>query len=292
MTGIYRGFSAKALERQYSPSSMVGDITPFIRRYGAESAAARQRLACQADIRYGPDAGQTLDILAAGSGQVPEKGAPVHVFIHGGYWRELSKDDSAFAAPGFVERGVTFVALNYSLAPTASIDRIVAQCRQGIAWLYRNIADFGGDGGRLSVSGHSAGGQLVLMLLATDWAGDYGLPETVIRGATSMSGIYDLAPLLLTTVNDPLGMDAGTARRNSPAANIIRSDVPLVIAVAERDTGEFRRQARDFAESWRKAGNTGLFLDLPGRHHFDIVFDLANPDSPLGHAVLAQAGIG
>src|SRR5690606_34383100 len=114
--------------------------------------------------------------------------APVFVFIHGGYWRALSKSDASGMAPAYTHAGAVYVALNYSLAPGASLDRIVDQCRRAMAWVYRNIEKFGGDPARLYIGGSSAGGHLSGMVLASGWHADLGLPDNLIKGALLLSG--------------------------------------------------------------------------------------------------------
>jgi arylformamidase len=237
--GIYRNFDQAALDREYSPSSRVGNIMSYIRRYAELSAAAQSQLYVRRGLAYGPSRGETLDFFPA-----TRVGAPLHVFIHGGYWQDLGKDESSFAAPAFVAAGAAFVALDYALAPDVSMDEIVRQNRAAIAWLYRHALRLGFDASRIHVSGHSAGGHLVGMLLATDWAREFGVPADVVRGATAISGIFDLEPIRLTYVNAPLGMDAAAAARNSPLHRPPLSRCPLILCYGENETDEFKRQTR------------------------------------------------
>ncbi len=283
---LYGIYSRDDLDREYSPSSMIPDVETYIRLYEAKSAVARARLTSHLDRRYGKAREQVLDIFPAA-----RDGAPVQVFIHGGYWQELSKNESAASAPDFVAAGATFVALNYGLAPKYSLDRIVAQTREAVAWLYRNIAKYGGDPERIYVSGHSAGAQLALMLLATDWQATFEIPDEVIKGVCAVSGVYDLEPLRLTYVNDALGLDEEAAARNSPIRHIPERACPLVLAVGERETREFRRQTFEFAKAWEKAGHRCRLLDVPGVNHFDIILDLGDRSTALGRAVLEQMNL-
>lgn len=283
--GIY---SRQDLDREYSPSSMIPDVERYLRLYEAKSAVARARLKGHLDRRYGRAEDEVLDIFPAATGTAP---APVQLFIHGGYWQELSKNEASASAPDFVAAGATFVALNYGLAPKYSLDEIVAQARQAVAWLYRNLAKYGGDPERIYVSGHSAGAQLALMLLATDWPGAYDMPAEVIKGVCAVSGVYDMEPVRLTYVNDVLGLDETAAARNSPLHHIPERACPLILAVGERETREFRRQTFDFAKAWRAAGHRCRLLDLPGLNHFDLILDLGDRGTPLGRAVLEQMNL-
>ena len=284
--GIYRSFDQASLDREYSPSTRVGNIMPFIRRYEELSAAARSALYVRRDMAYGRSPAETLDFFPA-----TRVGAPLHVFIHGGYWQELGKDESSFAAPTFVAAGAAFAALDYALAPHASMDEIVRQTRAAIVWLHRNAQRLGFDPGRIHVSGHSAGGHLVGMLLATDWAREYGLPAGVIKGATAISGIFDLEPIRLTYVNAPIGMDAAAARRNSPIHQPPRLSCPLILTYGENETDEFKRQTRIYRTACSRAGVPSRLVAMPGRNHFDAVLELANPRSALGQAVFEQMGL-
>ena len=122
----------------------------------------------------------------------PAPARPVHVFIHGGYWRRFSARDHDFVVPQLVAAGLTTVVVNYALCPIVSLDEIVRQVRAAIAWTFHHAAEFGADPQHLTISGHSAGGHLTAMALLTDWAGDYGLPADLIKGAVAISGLYDL----------------------------------------------------------------------------------------------------
>jgi len=272
------------LEREYSPRLLVDDLQPYLDRYTELSEAARAGLKVERNLAYGATPEEVLDYFPAAS-----RASPVHVFIHGGYWRLLGKDESSFAAPAFVRAGAAFVALNYALAPKARLDEIVRQCRSAIAWLYRNASGFGGDPGRIFVSGTSAGGHLVAMLLATEWARDFGVPDDVIKGGCAVSGVFDLEPILQCAVNETLHMDLAEARRNSPLVR--KNSSALVVAWGERETAEWKRQNLEYAGRWRSVNGACEAVEIPGRNHFDVIVDLGNPDSRLGRLALAQMGL-
>lgn len=272
------------LEREYSPRLLVDDLQPYLDRYAGLSEAARAGLEVERNLAYGATPEEVLDYFPAAS-----RASPVHVFIHGGYWRLLGKDESSFAAPAFVRAGACFVALNYALAPKVRLDEIVRQCRSAIAWLYRNASGYGGDPGRIFVSGTSAGGHLVAMLLATEWDGDFGVPDDVIKGGCAVSGVFDLEPILQCAVNETLRMDLAEARRNSPLVR--RSSASLVVAWGERETAEWKRQNIEYAGRWRSVNGACEAVEIPGRNHFDVIVDLGDPDSRLGRLALAQMGL-
>lgn len=284
--GTWRALAREQLEREYSPRLLVADIQPYLDRYARLSEAARAELNVERGIAYGPTPDEVLDYFPAASPR-----APVHVFIHGGYWRALGKDDSSFAAPAFIRSGASFVALNYALAPKAHLDEIVHQCRSAIAWLYRNASKLGSDPERIFVSGSSAGGHLVAMLLATQWDQQFGIPDDVIKGGCAVSGIFDLEPLLQCSINETLRMDREEALRNSPMALVRKNPSPLIVAWGEVETAEWKRQNREYASQWRSVNGACEEIEIPGRNHYDIILDLNDPDSQLGRLALVQMGL-
>ncbi|MEK7345002.1 MAG: alpha/beta hydrolase [Pseudomonadota bacterium] len=283
---IYRDYDQAALEVQYDARGTVGDIGPFLRRYAEGSAAARAALPCALDVAYGPHGDETLDIFPA---SVPN--APVFVFVHGGYWRLLSKDDSSFMAPAFTRAGATVVALNYSLAPAATLDRIVEQNRRALAWVHRHIGAYGGDPLRIHVCGSSAGGHLVGMLLAGGWQAAHGVPPDVVRGAVALSGLFDLEPIVHTQVNGWMKLTPEDARRNSPMAHLPHTGCPLIVSYGESETAEFMRQSDNYLRAWQARGFAGAHVPMPGSNHFDIILHLNDPASPLTQAVFQQMGL-
>ncbi len=182
---LYRHFtSQKEIDLEYDLLLTVPNIKQWVEWYAQKSAVARQTLDCILDVHYGSGEDETVDIFPA-----KEQGAPVLVYIHGGYWFSGSSKDYSFVANGFVNRGLTVVVMNYSLCPKVTIAEITHQSKTLIAWLYKEASAFNIDPSRIFVSGHSAGGQQVGMLLDAEWHSAYGLSNTVIKGA-SRSMVY------------------------------------------------------------------------------------------------------
>ena len=269
-------------EREYSPSSCIGgDYRPFVRAYRERSVAARaaaaalggrwQRLAC------GPLPAQAIELCLPPAGAGP---AALMVFIHGGYWQELAAADSLFAAAACIERGHAFAALEYTLAPRVAVADIVAECRLALGWLRAHAGALGLDPARLVVAGSSAGAHLAAMVSGADapWAA---------RAAVLVSGVYWLEPLVGTSINDALGLDASAAARVSPGALPLAGFAPALVAWGEIETAAFKRQSRCFGAALRAAAASCTELEVPGRNHFDVVLDLADPGSALGAWTLA-----
>lgn len=271
----WRTWSRERLEREYSPSSRVESIEPFVRAYAERSRAVLQTLRVRRDIRYGPGPDELLDLVPA----APD--APLVVFFHGGYWQELGKADSLFPAPALVEAGIAYAAVEHTLAPRASLDGIVDQVRRSVAFLAGNAERLGFDGRRIHLVGHSAGAQLAAMVMLAGESGARG-------GGVLVSGVYDLEPLIETYVNDALGLDEAAALRNSPLRAPGAPAGPAVICWGEIEPSEFARQGRALAARWGSAGTPVDAFEVPGRNHFDLLFDLGDPTTRLGSALREQ----
>jgi len=283
---IYRGFSQAELDREYDARGAAPDGQKFRDLLKRESERARAALDCRLDVPYGPGKAEILDIFPA-----REAGAPLVFFIHGGYWRSSSQRDLDLFATTFVPAGAAYVSVNYALAPEASIDGIVRQCRSALAWCWKHAGDFNADPDRIYVNGRSAGGHLVGMMLAAGWREQAGLPPDLIKGATAVSGLFDLEPVRLSSVNDWARLDKESAWRNSPVHHPPARGCPLILAWGGEETAEFKRQSDLYSLAWRSRGFPCTTLELPGRHHFATMPDLLDTASPLARAVLDQMGL-
>lgn len=292
---VWRYYDQATLDREYDPGTGVLDRAETAQRRQALSDAARSSLTARLDVSYGPTEPERLDVflptVAAGAAGSGGAGAPVFLFLHGGYWKALDARDSAYVAPALVAAGWCVVVVNYALAPAVTLEEIVRQCRAALAWTWRNAADFGGDPARIHVAGNSAGGHLGAMLLAPGWQEGMGLPSDVAWGATLLSGLYDLYPVRLSPpAGDGLGLDASeTARRLSPIHALPAGRVRLLFSYAPNETAEFRTQTERYMAACAAAGHDVCFVPAPGTTHFSIPIEFGRPDSPLFHAVVALA---
>jgi arylformamidase len=277
----WRSWPRTRLETEYSPSSCVASETPFLAEYIARSREAERNFECRKNLQWGAGPDETFDYFPAAS-----RDAPLFVFIHGGYWQELSKEESLFAAPDCVRNGVAFAAINYTLAPHASVETIVSQCRRAIAHLHREADSIGFDRRRLYVTGSSAGAHLAAMLLVRGWQATVGAPDDAVAGAVLLSGIYDLEPLVDTYVNAPLHLTPSDAAAASPMCLPLGPPVRSIIAWGENETGEFKRQSRSYAALLEAADFPVTAFEDEGTNHFDIVLGLADRATPLGRVTL------
>ncbi len=277
----WRELDAASRESEYSPSSAIGgDYQPFIRVYAERSRAARARMPNLLNLRYGKAAAARLDLF------VPERAAtlpPLLLFIHGGYWQELSKEESSFAAAPCVEQGIAFAAVDYTLAPQAGVAQMVDECNQALAWLIAEAPRLGFDGQRIVVAGSSAGAHLAAMLALRQ--------RSALKAVVLVSGIYQLEPLLGTSINTAVGLTVESARACSPALHELQGFPPAIVCWGEVETAEFKRQSGDFAELLERAGTSTQHFEVPQRNHFDVVLDLADPATQLGRAVIAMMGV-
>ena len=297
----YRNLSPEALELEFNPRAVARNLDERLAASAAASAETRARLDCTLDVRYGPGEKETLDIFPApnsgsgpgassGGGPGGGPGAPVQLFIHGGYWRAMDKSDYSFIADVFHPAGAVTVVINYDLCPDVTLDTIVEQSNRSIAWTFRNIADYGGDPERLYVSGNSAGGHLTAMALAHDWEAE-GLPADIIKGAAPITGVMDCEPVLDITVNEQVRLEPEAARRLSPLRNPPRRALPLLVAVGGAEPRLWIEMSEDYAALCRAQGIECDYMEMPGQDHFDISRAAGDPGSPLAQAMLRMMGL-
>lgn len=261
-------------ERAYSPSSLAPRFAETLQRYREESQAALARCGPVEVLPYGPSHREKILLLRA-----PQPARATLVYVHGGYWQELSAEDSLFPAPGLHAQGYDLAAVGYSLAPEACLEGIVEQVASALLYL-RAVLQARGRAPRLILAGSSAGAHLVAMMLSQPWEG-----PPPFQGALLISGIYDLAPLIGTYIDQPLQLTAQRADRLSPLHCLPCCDVPVALAWGEHETDAFVQQSCAMAEHLARHLPVTATQACAGRDHFDILFDLAEPDSTLGRCL-------
>ena len=272
MTFDWREHDDDTVEYHFNPRLTIPDAMELLKGMPALAEAARQDLGGALDVRYGDRLKETLDAFPAQSDALGSP-PPALIFIHGGYWRMMDKSDHSHVASDMVKDGVAHISLNYDLCPDVTLDDIVDEMRNAIIYIYSNAADLGVDENRLFLSGHSAGGQQVARMCAAGV-----LPEDVasrLGHVMPISPVADLRPLLKTSMNQQLGLDAAMAESESPVLQPAPScKTTLWVGAEERPA--FLDQARWLAEAW------GAPLEIaPGAHHFDVIEPLADPASAM-----------
>jgi arylformamidase len=273
-----------ALDRDYNARASVTPeaFDAAMHAYRARSEEMRPLLH-HADVPYDAASGQTMDIYGTG-----ERPRPVFVFLHGGYWRMLSKADSAFMARALAAEGVATAVVDYRLIPQVDLSEIVREVRAAVAFLHREGARFGLDPQAIHVGGSSAGGHLAGAVLSGGWHGDFGVPEDVVKSALPISGLFHLGPVAASFAQEWLALSPGDVARLSPALHMPPAPCPVTVAYAAGEPAGFARQSRAYHRLLRQAGMDAALLEVPGRNHFDVLLDLAEPESALSRALLAQ----
>ncbi|XP_048871497.1 kynurenine formamidase isoform X2 [Brienomyrus brachyistius] len=234
------------------------------------------------NVPYGEGEREKLDVYVPSS---PSLEMPLVIYLHGGYWQAFSKEESGFMALPLVQKGVAVVAVDYDIAPKGNMDLMVSQVRQSVVSVVQQYSHISG----VYLCGHSAGAHLAAMVLSTEWSQYAVTPQ--IKGALLVSGIYDLLPILSTYVNEPLKMTEEVALRNSPGQLVSQmkdssSACEIVIAVAQNDSLEFRKQSEDFCRALQSSGFRVTFEDIPDTDHFNVIERLVEPDYRLTQLLL------
>ncbi len=260
----YRGMDRPALDAAYNNAAAVGVARrdQYVADWSARSDEIRKRWQGWRDLRYGAAPRQRLDFFACG-----RPGAPTLVYIHGGYWQMNDKEPYAFLGETLLPAGFNLALAEYTLAPAARLDQIVAEVRAAVAWLIDHAADLGAAADRVFVAGHSAGGHLTAV----------AMNDPRVAGGLAISGIYDLEPIRLNYLNDKLGLDPAEAERNSPILHLPARAARLIVAVGLDELPELIRQSEEYWTAWRGHGLEGRYLPLPGHEHFSILEELAQP---------------
>ncbi len=264
---------------QYNARAGIPDHPQIFTRWQKESALVRRTHAGLLDLPFGVAAKERLDFYPA-----RRAGAPLLVFIHGGWWRSLDKSDFTFIVPGYRQAGFNVALTNYTLAPEASVEDITRQQLRALAWLYRHADDLEFDRNRIVVAGHSAGGHLAAMMLAAQWpAHAPDLPADLIKAGVLMSGLYDLAPVCHADfVNVDLKLDADSALQLSPACMPQSHPAPFITSVGDLESDEFKRQTALIGTAW--ASGFRSEIPLQGINHLTICDAFGDPAHPLFRA--------
>ncbi|HXW25911.1 MAG TPA: alpha/beta hydrolase [Xanthobacteraceae bacterium] len=263
-------------EAEYNNRARVPEHPQIFARWARDAAAFRDEAAAERraelGILYGATARQTIDLFAPAGGGA----APLALFIHGGYWRSLEPAMFSHLARGLNERGVAVAVAGYDLAPQVRIADIITEMRQACLYLWRRF------GQRILAFGHSAGGHLAACLLATDWkAVAPDLPVDLVPAAYSISGLFDLAPLIGVTMNQDLRLDAEDARRVSPLYWPAPAGRTFDAVVGALESSEFLRQSRSIADAWGKSGVLTRYEAVAQANHFTILDALTDGQSAM-----------
>lgn len=279
---VYRHYTKAELDRNFDQRGWVKNALEVIARYEARSRATRSRLEHRANVAYGDTADEVVDIFLAGRSP-----APVQIFVHGGAWRNFTKDDYSFPADAYVPAGIHTVVVNFANLPQIRLPEMAAQVTRAVEWTYRHAESFGGDPQKIFLSAQSSGAHLAALALEADWSAR-GLPSDIVKAATLVSGPYDLEPVLLSARSAYVKLSADEARSLSPILHADRIKCPVLVAYAEHDTDEFQRQSREFAGALERTHCLEQLLRVAGVNHFELMETFADPKSTLVQAIYSQ----
>lgn len=233
---------------------------------------------------YGAGEGETLDVYFPAAAS---EALPLFVFLHGGYWQSGSKDESAYMADPLTVRGAAVVVVGYTLAPKGTLDQMADQVARSLAFLQKRFPCNEG----MYLCGHSAGAQLAAMMLLVNWSERGVTPN--LKACFLLSGVYDLEPIVHTSVNAPLHLTPEAALRNSPQWHLEAASAkprgpacPVLVIVGQHDSPEFHRQSREFYQTLCRAGWRASYEDLQDVDHFEMVWKLTQQDSALTQIIL------
>jgi arylformamidase len=285
---VFLDYDQAALDAADDQAAYAPNREQLIARRVGESAMARRRVGEPKRIAYGTAEIERLDIYRSG-----QAAAPVFVFIHGGAWRSGRSKDFAAPAEMFLAAGAHYVVPDFAWVQDVggSLMVLADQVRRAVAWVFQNIARFGGDRNRLYVGGQSSGGHLAAVALTTDWQGQFGLPADIINGGMCVSGMYDLEPVRLSARSRYVVFDDATLAALSPIRHLGRLQAPLVVAYGTCETPEFQRQNREFAAAVEAAGKRVRLVVGEHYNHFELPETLGNPYGLLGRAALDLMGL-
>ena len=276
---VYKHYNQEQLNNQYNTRLQVPDYAGYFDRWERLSRQTAEQSTILKDIPFGDHLDERLDIF-------PSK---IHhsktlVFIHGGYWHLLDKTMFHFLAGHFLKSNVTTVLINYPLAPRATIDDIVVSCRKALRWIHDNTVRYNGDPAELYLLGHSAGGHLASMILVEEEA-------KFVRAMISLSGLFRLEPLMLSYLNDSIGMDYENAIKNSPVFLTPANDCPLLLVTGSDESDEFKAQSAELYHHWKNKFSEIEILEVPQKNHYSILDAVVEKDSTLRDAVIRLMNI-
>ncbi len=284
---VYQSFTQSQLDAEYNNLAKVSDSAEHLKWYSQTSEKYRQTATFDLDIAYGETVAEKLDIFYPNGERKGDK-RPVHIFFHGGYWRALDKSDFSYVANAFENSDAICIVVNYALIPNVDMNELVEQCRQSLLWVWHNIEGFGGDKNNITLSGHSAGGHLVAMMMATDWPLlNVDCPVDLVKAGISVSGLFDLEPIRLCFLNDTLRLNEQMVSNNSPLFLGTLSSSELISYYGNLEGIEYRRQSDDLAKKWSNVTS----IPLEGHNHFTFMHEMYTPDSELSRKLQQQLGI-
>lgn len=252
-------------------------------RWAKDSVAVRNSVRCDLDVAYGDGDRESLDIL------YPDRDGPVPliVFLHGGYWLGMTKESYSFIGRSFVEAGAAFAVIGFGLCPDITLAHMTDQVERAIAHLWDSAERYGFDRDRFYLAGHSSGGHLAAMVLSGGVTGNPPVPPEIFKASVIVSGLFDLAPIAATYINNYIRLDDAGVAALSPLHHVPSVEKrmgPLILGTGELELAEYFLHQSRYAAAWVENGHELHMCDAASFHHFDVPYDLANEDGGLHRA--------
>ncbi len=286
---VWLDMDQKELDDAYDQAVYAPNQMKVQARRDASTARAREALGTPQRVKYGAPDIEGLDLF-----RTKAPNAPLVVYIHGGAWRRGVSADNHTPAEMFVHAGAHYLAADFTNidAHGGDLFPMVDQVRRAVAWTWKNARELGGDPAKLFVIGHSSGAHLTSCIITTDWAKDYGLPNNIIAGSLTCSGMYELTPVRLSKRSEYVKFTDEMVDKLSAMRRLDRITMPLIVGIGTEETPEFQRQARDFAAALKAAGKPHEYIVAPGYNHFEMAETISNPYGVIGRSVLKMMGLG
>jgi arylformamidase len=292
---VWRDMDQKALDDAYNQAAYAPNMELILSRIATASEVARKRLGEPERLAYGPSEHERLDLYRAATTTASaggQRGAPVNVFVHGGAWLRGSAAQTAFTAEPIVGAGAHAVLIDFIKVGESGGDLmpVAEQVARAIAWTWRNAESFGGDRDRFYVSAHSSGAHLAACALSRGWRAD-DLPADFCKGALLVGGMYDLAPVRLSSRSAYVKFTDAAEQALSPQRHIDNVHASLILACGTCETPEFQRQSRDFFAALQAKGKSAQLIVADNYNHFELFETMGNPYGVVGRARLRQMGL-
>jgi arylformamidase len=277
---VFLHYTQRELDRNFDQRTWTGNALEVIARYGERSALTRRHLAHES-IAYGTTADEVLDVFPAAGPK-----SPVLVFVHGGAWRNFTRQDFSFVANALAPAGITVIVPGFASLPRVRLPEMVAQVRRAMDWTCANVDRVGGDVRAVHLAGWSSGAHLA----ATALIADEGTPSSAacIQSITCISAPFDLEPVMLSARSSYVMITGEEERLLSPRRNVERYQTPFVVISAEHDTDEFRRQSDEFAAALKHTGRPVERMLFPGVNHFELIDTLGDAGSALSRFLISR----
>ncbi len=270
-------YSEAFCNAEYNPRPAVANHLAIMEGWKNKSMIARTQSECLIDLTYGPDIDERVDVFLT-----KKSNAPCLIFIHGGYWRASDKSEFSFIAKAIADAGANVFVVNYGLAPRVTLETIIQQIHRATQWVFEHAQDYGANPQELYLSGHSAGGHMTAMMLCSSWKTQ---PNLKIKGGFSISGLYDLEPLIYASFLNPiLQLDLVSAKAMSPIHQQLKPEIPFWTCVGGDESSEFHRQNQLIATTWLDSFRGDIAM--PHHNHFSIMDAMADTSTPLFQGII------